>query len=407
MTGPGSTPRPLTDEAGFDADPIGDTPERAELRATMRRLVAERAPHDRVQRLDETETFDDELYDALREVGALAIGAPAGVAGAAGGDVRDQLVVIEELAAGPTSMAAFVILQYMIIQVLGAYASTAEQHEVLARLVAGQTKVSFAMSEPDGATDVVRAMRTRATGDPAQGWRLDGRKMWISGAARSSWLLVIARTDDGTGPAMDRITMFLVPADAPGVTITEIDTFGLHGLSTCEIAFDGVALAPSALVGTEHAGMRQAFATITRENLTATAACLGVGRGALAYAADFARERHVFGSPVGSFQVPQHWLVDGAVRLEAARGLMARAAEIECAGGRADLLSIMAKLAASEAAQDLTLKGMQLMGGLGFSREVPMQRWFRDVRLWSFAPLNNEMVRNRLGERLLGLPRSY
>jgi alkylation response protein AidB-like acyl-CoA dehydrogenase len=86
---------------------------------------------------------------------------------------------------------------------------------------------------------------------------------------------------------------------------------------------------------------------------------------------------------------------------------MARAAEVELGGGRADMLALMAKLMASEAAQDITLKGMQLMGGMGYSREMPMQRWFRDVRLWSFAPLNNEMVRNRIGERLLGLPRSY
>ena len=93
--------------------------------------------------------------------------------------------------------------------------------------------------------------------------------------------------------------------------------------------------------------------------------------------------------------------------LEAARSLMVRAAEVELGGGRADMLALMAKLMASEAAQDITLKGMHLMGGFGYSRELPMQRWFRDVRLWSFAPLNNEMVRNRIGERLLGLPRSY
>ena len=105
--------------------------------------------------------------------------------------------------------------------------------------------------------------------------------------------------------------------------------------------------------------------------------------------------------------MPQHWLVDAAVGLEAARSLMDRAAAVEVAGGRSEMLTLMAKLLASETAQDITLNGMQMMGGAGYLMEVPMQRFFRDVRLWNFAPLNNEMVRNRIGERLLRLPRSY
>jgi alkylation response protein AidB-like acyl-CoA dehydrogenase len=105
--------------------------------------------------------------------------------------------------------------------------------------------------------------------------------------------------------------------------------------------------------------------------------------------------------------VPQHWLVDGAVALESARGLMVRAAEIEVAGGDAGVLASMAKLVASEAAQTIALQGMQLMGGMGYTRAVAMQRYFRDVRLWQFSPLTNEMVRNRIGEHHLGLPRSY
>jgi alkylation response protein AidB-like acyl-CoA dehydrogenase len=93
--------------------------------------------------------------------------------------------------------------------------------------------------------------------------------------------------------------------------------------------------------------------------------------------------------------------------MESARSLMLRAAEVEVAGGDASALASMAKLVASEGAQQLTLHGMQLMGGMGYTREVAMQRLFRDVRLWSFSPLTNEMVRNRIGEQVLGLPRSY
>lgn len=395
-------PFELTDAIGVAADPLQDGPERAALRAMVRRVVADVAPTSRVQALDEAETFDDDLYAALREIGVLAIDAVGGA-----GDVRDQVVVIEELAAGPTSMAAFLILQFMIIQVLGSHASTDEQRDVLAALIAGETKVSFALSEPDGATDVVRVMKTRARRAPSGAWVLSGRKMWTSGATRSDWIVVLAHTGAAPTASVDSVSMFLVPTAAKGIVIREIPTLGLHGFATCEVGFDDVELPDAALIGEESAGLRQAFGTLNRENLNAAAACNGVTRGALEFVTGFARERVVFERPVGAFQTPQHWLVDGAVRLEAARSLAVRAAEIEVAGGRADLLSIMAKLAASEAAQDLTLHGMQLMGGLGYSRELPMQRWFRDVRLWSFAPLNNEMIRNRLGERYLGLPRSY
>lgn len=385
-------------------DPLAETPERRQLRETVRAVVADVSPHERTQALDAAEQFDDELYATLADLGVLAIDAPEELGGL--GDLRDQLVVIEELAAGPTSMAAFLIVQFMIIQVLRGYASTDEQRAVLAELVQGRTKVSFSMSEPDGGTDVARAMKTRAAAT-ADGWRINGTKLWTSGATRAQWLIVLARTREPERSSIDGVSMFLVPTDAPGVTVREIDTFGIHGMSTCEISFVDVDVPRERLIGTEHAGFRQAFATLNREGLNAAAACIGVGRGALEYAVAYASQREIFGKVVGAFQVPQHWLADGAVRLEAARSMASRAAAIEVAGGNAELLAQMAKLTASEAAQHITLSGMQLMGGMGFSREVPMQRWFRDVRLWSFAPLNNEMVRNRIGERLLGLPRSY
>jgi acyl-CoA dehydrogenase len=385
-------------------DPLADSPERAELRATVRRLVADVSPPERTRAMDESETFDDDLHAALAGIGALAIGAPAPVGGV--GDVRDQLVVVEELAAGPTSMAAFLIAQYAVTQVLAAYGSTDEHRALLDDLLAGRTKLAFALSEPAGGTDVARAMRTRAERS-GNGWRISGQKMWTSGATLASHVVVLARTSPIERSPVHGVTMFLVPADSPGMTIRPIDTFGIHGMSTCEVFLDDVVVGGDAVLGAVDAGMRQVFATINREGLNAAAACIGVGRGALDLAVAYANDRMVFDKPIGSFQTPQHWLVDGAVALESARGLMVRAAEIEVSGGNAGDLAAMAKLVASEGAERIARKGMQLMGGAGYSREFAMQRYFRDVRLWSFSPLTNEMVRNRIGEQVLGLPRSY
>jgi alkylation response protein AidB-like acyl-CoA dehydrogenase len=334
-------------------DPIADSPERAELRATIRRLVADVSPPERTRDLDETETFDDSLHAALAEMGALAIGAPENVGGV--GDVRDQLVVVEELAAGPTSMAAFIIAQYAVTQVLAAFASTDDQRALLDDLLAGRTKLAFALSEPAGGTDVARAMRTRAERD-GDAWRINGQKMWTSGATLASHIVVVlARTTPIERSPVHGVTMFLVPATTSGVTIREISTVGIHGMSTCEVFLDDVVVAGDAVLGVVDAGMRQVFATINREGLNAAAACIGVGRGALELAVSYAKEREVFGKPVGAFQTPQHWLVDGVVALESARGLMGRAAEIEVGGGNAGDLAAMAKLVASDAAERIAL----------------------------------------------------
>jgi acyl-CoA dehydrogenase len=386
-------------------DPVADTGERAELRAAVRRLVADVAPPDRVRALDEAEQFDDVLYDALAKLGVFSAGAPAHVGGV--GDVRDQLVVVEEVAAGPTSMAAFLIAQYAVTQVLGNFGNGDEHRAIVDALLAGRTKVSFSMSEAGGGTDVARVMRTRAERLPGGGWRITGEKMWTSGATLASHLVVLARTTPIERSPVHGVTMFLVPTDAAGVQIRPLETFGIHGMSTCAVVYDDVVVTDESVLGEVDAGMRQVFATINREGLNAAAACIGAGRGALELAVQYAKDREVFGKPVGAFQTPQHWLVDGAVALESARGLMTRAAEIEVAGGDAGALASMAKLVASEGAERIARNGMQLMGGAGYSRDVAMQRFFRDVRLWSFSPLTNEMVRNRIGEQVLGLPRSY
>jgi len=396
-------PYPFPD-APLPGDPLAETPERGELRRALRALIEKESPPARIRELDEAERFDDALCAHLAAQGVLGIDAPEALGGS--GDVRDQLVAVEELAAGPTSMAAFLIGHYAAVQVLARFGRGAEHEALLRRLIAGEARVSFALSEPGGGTDVARAMRTRAQRG-ASGFRLDGQKTWTSGAARAEALIVLARTSPIERSPVHGITMFLVPARARGVEIREIETFGIHGLSTCDVFLDGVLLPESALLGEPDRGMRQVFASVNREGLNAAAATLGVGRAALELAVRHAREREVFGKPIGAFHVPQHWMVDAAIALDSARAQMLRAAEIEVAGGDSGLVASIAKLVASEAAVRIAERGMQLMGGHGYTRANPMQRYYRDGRLWSFSPLTNEMLRNRIGEQLLGLPRSY
>ena len=394
---------PPFDALASGLDPEGS--EQAEVRALVRTIVARHATPERIREYDERRAFDHDLYAALAGSGLVALDATED--GTHGGDVRDQVVVIEELAAGPTAMAVCFIVQYMGVQLLTAVGSVRQRAEVLRPLLAGESRIAFAMTEPDGGTDVARVMRTRASHTDAGHWVLNGAKMWISGPLIARHAIVVARTDPPQPSAVDGITLFLVPLDAPGVSVRELDTVAIHGLDTCEVRFDRVRLPDDAVLGERGRGFRQVLATLNRERLGAAAAALGIARGAFECSLRYARERKAFGRPIGAFQVLQHRLVDGAVAIESARGLLTRAAAAEARGERADLLSAMAKLAASEAATRIVDDGMRMMGGSGLSLEYPMQRYFRDARLYTFAPLSNEMLRNYLGERMLGLPRSF
>lgn len=379
--------------------------ELAELRALVREVVADAAPPGRIRELDEREEFDEELYAALGGAGLVQLeaeldGSPA--------SHRSQAAVLEELGATATSMAVCFVVQYMGVSLLGQHGTEEQRQRVLAPLLAGEGRVAFALTEPDGGTDVVRAMRTRAEAVDG-GWRISGTKLWISGATDCDHLIVLARTapPDAAGSSVGGVTMFLVPREASGLTVAELPTMAIHGLSTCEVVFDGVLVGEEAVLGEVDRGFRLVLGTLNKERLNAAAVALGIGRGALEAAVAYAKERNAFDRPIGAFQALQHRLADGAIAIEAARALLERAAAIADAGGDDAVPSAIAKVAASDAATAVTDTGMRVMGGAGLSREFPMQRYFRDARLYTFAPLTDEMTRNFIAERHLGLPRAY
>jgi alkylation response protein AidB-like acyl-CoA dehydrogenase len=231
--------------------------------------------------------------------------------------------------------------------------------------------------------------------------------LWISGALGAKTLIVFARTAPIEGSAINGITIFLVPRNAPGVSVREVKTIGVHGFDTCEITFDDVALPSSAVLGEVGKGFRQVLGTLNAERLNGAAMALGIARGAHEHTLTYVKQREAFGRPIGAFQILQHRLVDGAIQLEATRGLLQRAAKAADIGVGGETLSAMVNVMASDAATSITDSGMRALAGAGYSREFPVQRYFRDCRLYTFAPLTDEMLRNYVGENHLGLPRSY
>lgn len=381
-----------------------ESEETAELRSLVREIIASVATPHRIAEFDEKAEFDTELFRALADSGLVQLQADADGTPASH---TSQAVVLEELGATATSMAVALVVQYMGTSLLTAHGTDAQKQRYLSPLFEGQHHMSFALTEPGGGTDVARAMKTRAEQRADGSWLVNGSKLWISGAIDCGFYVVLARTSAPERSAVDGITMFLAPADALGITVSELDTIAIHGLSTCEVNFADVALPADAVLGEPGKGFRQVLGTLNGERLSAAAVALGIARGAYESALSYVRERKAFDRQIGGFQVLQHRLVDDAVKIETTRSLLQRAARAADGAEPAEALTAMAKLSASEVAVEATDHGMRALGGHGFSREFPMQRFFRDARLYTFAPLTDEMTRNFLGEHYLGLPRSY
>jgi acyl-CoA dehydrogenase len=296
-----------------------DSRDQADIRQLARSLVENFAGPDRIRELDEAERFDEELYTALAQAGLIGLGADASVGRDA--DPEHQIVVLEELAAGPTSMAVCLVVQYMGVRLLCSFGTGEQRRSLLTPLVDGCERIAFALSEAGGGTDIARAMCTRAR-RTEQGWILNGTKTWISGAASARHAIVLARTGPAEPSAIDGISAFVVPFDSRGLMVRRLGTVAIHGLDTCEITFDDVGLDAQALLGEPGSGFRHVIATLNGERLNAAAAALGIARGALTAATNYARGRTAFGRPIGAFQALQHALADGAIKVEAARGLI-------------------------------------------------------------------------------------
>lgn len=368
-------------------------------------MLAEHVTPERLNKFDEAEEYDVELYHQIGAAGFIKLD---GELHGHGPKHRAQAVVLEELGAGPTSVAVSLVVQYMGVQLLHSYGNRAQQEEFLAPLHTGAAKMSFGLSEPDGGTDVARAMKTKATRLEDGGYSVSGQKRWIGGAMDADYIILLARTSETTRSPIDGITMFLVSRSTPGIRTEVIDTMGIRGLAQCDVYFDDVRVPAANVLGGLDRGFRQVLDTLNGERLNGAAVALGIARGAMETAVGWARQRQAFGRPVGAFQGLQHNLVDASVKIESARLLLRQAAEASDTGeGTNETWSALAKLAASDAATTTTDIGMRVMAGWGFFRGLPMQRYFRDARLYTFAPLTDEMTRNYIGEKHLGLPRSF
>ena len=331
--------------------------------------------------------------------------------GGGGLDLTGASVVLEEVSASGGNPAACHAQMYVMGTLLR-HGSEEQKMRYLPRIASGELRLqAFGVTEPAAGSDT-GSIRTRAVRD-GDTWRLNGQKIWTSRALHSDLMLLLARTTPSSECERhtDGLSVFLLEMrDAagdlvPGLAINPIPTMMNH--STTEVFFDEVVLHADALVGTEGMGFRHVLDGMNAERILIAAECIGDGRFFLDRASTYASERVVFGRPIGANQGVQFPLARAYADLQAADLMRYRAAELFDAGQPCAAEANMAKLLASEASWSAGNAALDTHGGFGFAVEYDIERKLRETRLYKVAPVSNNLVLTFLGEKVLGMPRSY
>lgn len=345
-----------------------------------------------------------ELWNAMAQAGFLGVHI-AEEYGGSGSGLADYNVIVEEAAAQGCPVLSLVIGSICgpIIQQHG---SEKMKREWLPGLASGERKLAFAITEPNAGTNTHKigtvASRT------ADGWKLNGNKYWTSAVDEADGILVVARGETLDAQGRGQLSLFVVPPDAPGISMTPIET-ALHVPETqFMLYFDNVSMPEDALIGQEGQGLKHLFAGLNPERICAAAINNGIARYAIEQGSRYAAERTVWKTPIGAHQGIAHPLAKAYVAVQQARLMAARAAQLYDAGSEAaGEAANMAKFAAADASLEALDQAIQIHGGNGMAIEYGLADLWFIARLHKTAPVSREMILNFIAQHSLGLPKSY
>lgn len=382
------------------------TEDQKALQDLTRRFVEREMPKEAVAAWDKEGEFPPSLLDRMAEIGLMGASIPEEYGGSGGG-VMEETIVLEELARHSSTVA----LAYGLDVSFGAvtierHGSEEHRREFLPRIASGEVHFALSLTEPDGGTDILGAMKTVAVED-GDHYVINGAKVFTTGINIASWLFVVARTSRDPDKPSRGLTVFLVHKDTPGISWKKIEKLGSRFLHSYEVVYQNVRVHKSSIIGAEGRGWHAILDTLNNERIFIAATCIGLGQGALDDAVRYAQERKAYDRPIGQFQAVQHPLADSLTEIEMARLMTYKAAWMQDRGEDCSLPASMAKYYASEVAFRTTDRGMRVLAGYGFTMEYHMQRYYRDIRQLIFAPITNEMSRNFIAQVGCGLPRSY
>jgi alkylation response protein AidB-like acyl-CoA dehydrogenase len=384
---------------------FAETPEHQLLREAVRD-VASKFGHEYYAEKSRTGGKAEELWAAVAELGFLGVHLPEQYGGGGGG-MSDLVIVCEELAAQGCPLLLILVSPAICGELISHFGTDAQKQRWLAPMATG-TKMVFAITEPDAGSNS-HNISTTATRD-GDVYRLRGSKTYISGVDEADQMVVVTRTGTDPETGRGRLSLFIVDTDAPGLERTHIPVEISAPEKQFTLFFDNVEVPADRLLGEEGEGLRQVFVGLNPERIMSAAICTGIGRYALDRAAQYARDREVWGTPIGRHQGVAHPLAIAKVEIELARLMTAKAAwmhdhsDDRVAAGEA---ANMAKYASAEAGLHALDAAIQTHGGNGMASEFGLADLWGMVRLLRIAPVSREMVLNFVAQQSLGLPKSY
>jgi alkylation response protein AidB-like acyl-CoA dehydrogenase len=373
------------------------SPEQKEIHALTRDFVrAEIEPH--AAEWDREHHFPRELYGRIGELGLMGVCVPEEYGGA-GADFLSYMLVIEELSRGDAGVGVTVAVHTSAVTLpLLRFGTDEQRARFVPPLARGELIGAFALTEAEAGSDAA-ALRTSATRE-GDAWRISGAKQFISTAEHAGTFLLFARTDPDT-PGPSGISGFVLDAADVRVTGRE-EKLGLNSSTTNSIAVDAL-VDGDRLLHEEGKGFHVAMATLDGGRIGIAAQAVGIAQAAYDVAREYAKERHAFGRPIGQFQAIQHKLADMSVEIDAARLLVHRAAWLKENDLPHTEAGAKAKLFASEMARRHTGEAIQILGGYGYTKEFPVERYYRDAKITEIYEGTSEIQRLVIARSILGL----
>jgi alkylation response protein AidB-like acyl-CoA dehydrogenase len=373
-------------------------PEQKEIQALAREFARhEIEPY--AAEWDREHRFPREVFAKLAELGLMGTCVPEEYGGA-GGDFLSYIVVLEELSRADAGVGVTVAVHTSAATLPILVFGTEEQRaRFVPPLARGEHLGAFALTEPEAGSDA-GALRTRAEPE-GESWRITGAKQWITNGRFAGTFILFARTDPDT-PGARGVSAFVLDAEHVRVTRDE-EKLGLNSSVTNDIVVEGAVVGRDRLLHEEGRGFRVAMTTLDGGRIGIAAQALGIAQAAYDVAREYAKERHAFGRPIAQFQAIQHKLADMSTAIDAARLLVYRAATLKDQGEPHTEAGAKAKLFSSEMARSVTGEAIQILGGYGYTKEFPVERYYRDAKITEIYEGTSEIQRLVIARSILGL----
>ena len=358
--------------------------------------------------LDSTGEYPHAFFNEFAANGWVGAVVPTEYGGSGLGITEAALIMGEICAAGAgTSGASPIHFSMFPPQPIIKYGSDEMKRRYLPKIATGEMKLAFSITEPNVGSDTTH-IETTAVRD-GDTWVINGHKVWCSNAQNADRVLILTRTTpiDQVEKKTKGMTLFFSEIDREAITMRVIEKMGRHAVDSNELFIDNFRVPPEDIVGQVGEGFSYLLDSLNPERIVVATEAVGIGKAALEKAVQYAKDRVVFGRPIGSNQSIQFPLAEAYARLEAAELMALKAAWLYDLGRPCGAEANMAKLLAADAACDAVDHAVQTHGGFGYAKEFDVERLYREIRLYKIAPVSQQMVLNYIGEHVLGMPRSY